>query len=66
VEHSLVDMRFQECREDQYVCYLDVLWHIFGVLFAWSHSAHDTFLLAHRLGGKCGRSGIADTIESVS
>ena len=64
-EDDLVDMRFQERSKDQYVCYFDVFWHILGVLFAGSHCADDAFLVAHRLGGKRGRGGVADTVESV-
>ena len=65
VEDFLIDVRFQERCEDQNVRYFDVLWHIVGVLFARSHSADDAFLVAYRLGGKRGRSGIANAIESV-
>lgn len=65
MEDKLVDVRFKKCREDQYICYFNVLWHIFGILLARSDGADDAFLVAHRLGGKCGRGRVADTIESV-
>lgn len=65
MEDDLIDMRFQERCKDQDVCYFDVLWHIFGVLFARSYGADDAFLIAHRLGRECGRGRVSNTIKSV-
>jgi hypothetical protein len=61
VENDLVDVRFQERREDQHISDFDVLRHVLCVLFAGPHSADYALFITHRLGRKSRRSQVADS-----